>query len=394
MSAELLSAASALVELLVGFEPSLYTGSDCATVAEVLARTEKACAAGRARAAARAATCGEHKARGFTEPADWMAAASGTTIGGARAELEACKATGRLPATTAALARGEVSLAEAAEIARAAHDLPGSEDMLLDLAKRTGLGALREEARRIVLRASSPDDLHKRQCEARHFRHWTDPLGMVRFSGALIPELGVGIMNRIEAEAARLRRAARSAARDAEHPTAAHPAAEPFEAYAADALVSLLAGEGSAGRGKAEVVYVADIRAVMRGHAHPGEPCHIVGGGPVSVRSVDQAALDAFIKVALHDGTKVVSIAHYGRHLPAKLRSALQLGRPPDFEGVRCSVLGCERRYNVEWDHVDPVANGGMTSYDNLQPRCNVHHWEKTERDRQAGLLNRERAPS
>jgi hypothetical protein len=46
---------------------------------------------------------------------------------------------------------------------------------------------------------------------------------------------------------------------------------------------------------------------------------------------------------------------------------------------------GCDRRYGLEWDHDKPVANGGETSYENLNPKCGPHHWDKTERDRRAG---------
>jgi hypothetical protein len=72
------------------------------------------------------------------------------------------------------------------------------------------------------------------------------------------------------------------------------------------------------------------------------------------------------------------------------------LGAPPEFEGVTCTEIGCDRRYGLEWDHVDPCANGGETSLANLKPECKPHHWDKTERDRKAGLLGgagRARAP-
>ena len=39
-------------------------------------------------------------------------------------------------------------------------------------------------------------------------------------------------------------------------------------------------------------------------------------------------------------------------------------------------------------DHIDPVANQGPTSYENLAARCYPHHREKTDRDRAAGLLD------
>ena len=83
---------------------------------------------------------------------------------------------------------------------------------------------------------------------------------------------------------------------------------------------------------------------------------------------------------------RIHTVAHFGRHIPAELRTALELGPPPGFDGVECVEEGCGRRYGLEWDHVDPVANGGPTSYDNLKARCWPHHRAKTERDRQAGL--------
>jgi hypothetical protein len=75
------------------------------------------------------------------------------------------------------------------------------------------------------------------------------------------------------------------------------------------------------------------------------------------------------------------------------LRTALELGTAPAFEGALCVEEGCDRRYHLERDHLDPVANGGMTSYENLASRCRPHHVEKTERDRDAGRLGRGRPP-
>jgi 5-methylcytosine-specific restriction endonuclease McrA len=49
--------------------------------------------------------------------------------------------------------------------------------------------------------------------------------------------------------------------------------------------------------------------------------------------------------------------------------------------------VDCGNRYGIERDHVDPVANGGVTSWDNMAGRCYGCHQRKTEQDRQAGLL-------
>src|SRR5438477_7159696 len=111
-------AARALREALSGFEPSLLSGEDCAAVAEELARTEKACAGVRAAAAARAAECGAHRRRGWSDGADWLAQVSGSSRGEARAALELVASVESCPATKEALAAGEVSLGQASEIAK------------------------------------------------------------------------------------------------------------------------------------------------------------------------------------------------------------------------------------------------------------------------------------
>jgi hypothetical protein len=87
------------------------------------------------------------------------------------------------------------------------------------------------------------------------------------------------------------------------------------------------------------------------------------------------------------------TIVHYGRSIPAELRTALELGDPDRLDGAVCIEDGCDRRYGLEWDHDDPLAHGGATSYDNLKARCRPDHWAKTERDRTAGLIAGSRTP-
>jgi hypothetical protein len=200
---------------------------------------------------------------------------------------------------------------------------------------------------------------------------------MVCISGELVPEAGIALVNRVDAEAGRVRRAARAEGRD-----------EPYGAHAADALAALVAGGGRSGASRTDLVVVADLGAYRRGHVHDGEACHLVGGGPIPVSLAHELGADAFVKAVLHDGVAIHTVAHFGRHLPAELRTALEVGAPPGFDGVSCVEEGCDRRYGLEWDHVDPVANGGATSYANLKARCWDHHRDKTERDRLAGLLS------
>ncbi|HEY3239581.1 MAG TPA: hypothetical protein VGL92_08460 [Acidimicrobiia bacterium] len=94
MPVDLLAAAQAFRVALAGFEPGLCLGEDCAAVVEELAATEKACAAARVRAAARASECGAHRQKGFADAADWLARASGTSTGQAKAEMDTVRALG------------------------------------------------------------------------------------------------------------------------------------------------------------------------------------------------------------------------------------------------------------------------------------------------------------
>jgi 5-methylcytosine-specific restriction endonuclease McrA len=96
-------------------------------------------------------------------------------------------------------------------------------------------------------------------------------------------------------------------------------------------------------------------------------------------------AQDAFIKMALRDGVNIHTVKHFGRHLPAALRTALDLGPIPEFTGREC--VDCGSRWGLEYDHVNPVANQGPTEYANLKARCYKDHQIKTEQDRKAGLL-------
>lgn len=388
-------------------------------VADELAGAEKACGAARVLAARRGAECGAHRARGFSDPVAWVARQGGTTHADARQALRTAADLEGFAATKQAVLAGEVSIAQAQVITRAEAELPGQEAALLAIARHADLSRLKDEVRERHVARSDPEALHRRQWAARRFRHWRDQMGMVCFDGALPPETGIPLVARIERLAQqRRRRVARPEGRQKER----------FAAHGADALVSLVLSPGPPGpaagshgdhvgddagpndtapgpgtpgpgtpgpggartprhAGRAEVVFVCDLFAHRRGHTHPGEVCHIVGGGPVPPKVVADFASDAFVKAVLHDGVAIHSVAHFGRHLPAVLRTALDLGPVPAFSGAQC--VDCGRRYGLEYDHVEPVATRGPTSYANLVARCYPDHQAKTERDRLAGRLGR-----
>jgi hypothetical protein len=347
-------------------------------LAEELAQTEKVCATAKVRAAARAADCGAH--RGFGDATDWLARISGTSGGQARIMLDTAAALEECPQTKQAVDAGQLSLAQGAEITKTAASCPGTEAELVGLAKGSSLGVLKDKARSRRLQATDVDELHRRQQAAREIRHWRDDTGMVRGTFALPQVVGVPIVNRLEAETDRIRKAARREGSD-----------EPRGAHAADALVKMLTGKGKGKADRADLVIVYDRTAAATSEENEGT-AHIVGGGPIPPSVAKRQAERAFVKAVIHDGVRIETVKHIGRNLPTVLRTALELGAPPEFNGLIC--IDCGKRYSIERDHLDPVANGGLTSYDNLRGRCWDCHEKKTEADRRAGLLGGNGKPS
>ena len=379
MPDSLLEEVASLRTRLAGFDPGVYSGSDCARLAAELASLEKGCAAARLMAANRAVATGAHQQQGFNDAHAWLARQSGTTISQARQELDTARRLEDCPDTKAALQAGQISLAQAGEITRAESETKGAESELLPLARRSDLSRLREESRDFRQARTDPAALRRRQFEAREFQHWRDREGMVCFKGALPPETGLPFVRRIEAGALRLRQKAKVEGGRADR----------FEAYAADALTHLVSGAAGTGDSKgvrhSELVIVCDINAWRRGHTHPGEVCHLIEGGPIDVDAAKELSEDAFLKGVLHNGVDILQVKHFGRHYPAALKTALDLGPVPQFTGRQC--VDCGSRWSLEYDHIDPVANHGPTQYSNLAPRCWKDHQAKTERDRKAGLL-------
>ena len=367
MPSRVLEAVAVLIAALRDLDVRRVTPEQCMALVEQLARVERVCAALRTEAAARTIEHGAHHTSGISNGAEWLARETGVGIGEAARSLRTVQELAERPDTSAAVRAGEVSLQQAHEIVQTAAVCPESESEMLERARVDSLQSLRDAGRRMRLNAIDPNELHHRQREARYHRQWRDAMGMIRYSGALPPEVGVPIMNRVDVETDRQWRAAHRARKPI----------EPRERYAADAFVEVMQGGGKRHAVRADVVYVCNVQT--------GES-HIVGGGPVPESRAREAARDGFVKAVLHDGTKVDTIVHYGRHIPAELRTVIELGDPPEFDGVTC--IDCGRAFRLEWDHDDPVANRGPTSRRNFRRRCHDCHVVKTERDRLAGLLS------
>jgi len=254
-------------------------------------------------------------------------------------------------------------------VAAAAAVSPESEAEPLEAARTCTVAEVKERCRRVRATAGADEgEAYDRIRRGRYLRSWTDPEGALRLEARLTPDGGATVLAGLAPHQDRMFSEARKEGRR-----------EPREAYAADALVALAqagsgsgSGSGSASGPRAMVHVRVDHSALLRGHAEPGEVCDIPGIGPIPAGVARSLASDSILKVLLTDGADIKAVVHYGRTIPARIRTALEARDPV------CVVPGCDVRVGLEIDHIVPFKEDGPTSLDNLARLCSWDHHLKT----------------
>lgn len=339
-------------------DESTISGSDAATLVDEFAEVERLAVAGRTLAAHRVQQTKAWRSSGSPSIVAWMAEHSRSSFRHAASTINMAMRLEQLPATREAMVSGNLSERQASEISAAAELDPAAENDLLRMAEKEGIAALRERCRDVAAAASGDENARERIRRSRYFRHWLEDDGGLRLDARLTTDEGAPLLAAIKDRADRLEAEARNAGQF-----------EPAEAYAADALVSLADGGGA----PKSVVHVhVSQGALARGHTVAGETCRIPGVGPVSVDAARRLAAKGAIKVVETDGVDVYRVAHAGRTIPAPVRTALEARDPT------CVVPGCNKRRDLEIDHIIPFAEGGETKLANLVRLCRWHHAQKT----------------
>lgn len=367
--------ADALTALVSALEPGILEASLAARLVGSFDRIERVASAGKALAAKRVADSNRWMHDGARSPEQWLADKTAATLGQAASVLETAHHVEGLAATDAVFRAGELSVTQAAEVASAATVAPGHEHRLLATAATSGLKGLRDQCRR-VRAAADAGNINEKIHRSRSLRHWTDRDGAFCLKGRMTAETGATFLSALEPMRDRLFADARRAG-----------TREPTEAYAADALLALVTQATAAPRstasdapegGPRRTVHVrVDHSALVRGTADAGETCEIPGVGPIPVATAKAVMSDCILSVLVTDGADVRTVAHAGRTIPAKVRSAL-IAR-----SQTCEVPGCDVARGLEIDHIIPFADGGPSRLDNLQLLCGFHHRQKTHDDYQ-----------
>jgi hypothetical protein len=349
--------------IVAALDPSLMTGVQAAALVRDFAELERIASAGRVLLAHRVAETHAWEGQGDRNANEWMARQTGGSLGEARDAFETSRNLADQPTLGDALRNGEVSAEKAAAVSDAAKKRPEAEQELVDKAKHSPLGKVREECNKAKARGEDAAARAKRCHESRTAFVSSERDGMVTLS-ATGP---VGPMAKLRAA---LEKRTEQIFRLRNKPGER----EPRDRYAFDALIDLVTGEGSKSRARVNAQVRVDITALWRGWADPGELCDAPGVGELTVAEVEMLMVqkDALIDVVLMRGQDVVSAARADRYIPAQMRRALQLRDPC------CVVPGCTSKGRVENDHIDGFARTRTTIITRLGPMCDPHHERKT----------------
>ena len=305
------------------------------------------------------------KGEGAKSISEWLATETDCAHYEAQSVVVLANQLQHLPVTQAALRNGSLSNAQAVEVARGAIVAPNTETQLLNLAKHATVRDLRDATNRVIAAATDEASRHKRIHKNRCLKTWTDQDGAFNLKALMTVANGALVMAALTPFQDEIFKAARK--------SGAH---ETPEAYAADALMALCNAKTASTRKTSHPNVVMNIRvdlaAIKRGHTEHGEICEIAGVGPIPVATAIEYLGEAFLKLLVIDGTDIRTIAHMGRALPAKLRTAVE-----ERDRV-CQVPTCDVSKNLEIDHIKPFAEGGATSFENLVRLCKRHHLQKT----------------
>jgi len=307
------------------FEPATFDGDAARRLAQLFGSIERVAAAGRTLAWARVESSGAWRSSGARSAAHEMAKETGTSVGQAVTALRAAEQLQSLDQTASVFRSGDLSIAQAAEVAAAAVEDPQAETDLLSVARTQGIAQLREESARV--RAATDADATRQRYErihrSRYLRFFADADGAGRMEARMTPDALARIRVAVEAEAGEVFAAARRAGRR-----------ESQGAYLADALVNLISdpaadggSHGRRGAAKVAVMVRVDGTALERGRPERGEVCEI-DGVPVPVEVARSFMTEGVVSAVLADGADITGVAHFRRTINARLRTALMARDP------------------------------------------------------------------
>lgn len=345
---------------------------------------------------------------GHCDCAHWLSVRTGIDLGAARQKVRVAHALEKLPETSAAMARGELSFSKVRALARIA--TPEIEEELLEFARSNTAAQLEKLVRQWRdLNRGDEAERERRRHASRCFAVFPDEGGMYRVTGTLDPEVGAALMRAIEHASDALFRA------EGAHPLEMETTPEQRRADAigllAERALALGFGVGSANENedsgddatraatstpagastcpataciptsistphpapisgsraeRFQVVLTVDPATLTRGHA-PGRS-HLEDGTRVSAETARRLSCDcSLVPVKLDSDGAVLDVGRKTRSIPPAIRRAL------DLRDGGCRFPGCGLRF-TDGHHLEHWVEGGETKLSNLVLLCNFHH--------------------
>ena len=233
---DLADAVEVAASFVGAYEPGRYSGEDSEHLAGLFNRLQRVAEAGLTLAAGRVAEANRHTATGHRTPAEWLAGTTGDSVGNAASTLELAEQLQAQPGVDEALRAGALPAHRAKLIADAATDNPDRVDDLIQAARTDTDRQFKERCLRVRAEGRSAEDeaAHARRLHKnRSCRTFTTREGAFGLRAVLTPEAGAPVLAALQAQADRIFEQARRAG-DPERP----------DRYAADALVTLITGQG------------------------------------------------------------------------------------------------------------------------------------------------------
>ena len=351
---------------LVEVDQTRLTGDEALHVVRICSEAERILAATRVLAARRVDETKAWQRDGHRSATDWMAAATGAHVKDAVGMLSTARKLEDLPLVAGAFRAGRLSEAQVVRIADAAWVSPEHERSLIAAAQTETVKTLQAECAKVKNGADPDEAARLRAIHMRRYaKFWSEPDGAVRLDARLDPEDGAEVIAAVEHAKNKVFNDARKEGRR-----------EPSQAYAADALVSLVTragGDDDSDAGPRAIVNVfVDHSVLTSGVASPEETCEIEGLGPISASTAQALLEDSILRVIVTDGCDVRAISKDTRVIPARLRKAIVA------RDRACVVPGCDQTRRLEIDHIIPIARHGPTELKNLCRLCKTHHFQKT----------------
>jgi hypothetical protein len=359
---------SALGGLVASLEPGVLSSDDATALLGEVNRIKRLAAAAEVLLAKRVAESNAWRVHGDRSPADFLARATGESVGRSRGVLDTAARLQELPETEAALRAGKLSATQAEIISSAG---PAAEALLVPVAAGMPVAKLKEAAARLRQSGEDADARYERIKRSRHLRMWSDSDGASCGSWKLTPDAGGIVLAALQPFIENAYRQAKKAGQ-----------VESSEAVAADGFTDLCAAvkngsvEKPAGSRwpKGETVLLVNLESLRRGSVAEGETCEIAGVGPVPVSVARDLFPGSLLKIVIRDGVDIRTVVHTKRRATAEMLTAMFVR---DDGTLKCCRPSCGRPA-VQIDHTADWALTFETRLDQLAGLCWHDHDLKT----------------